>query len=171
MNIFVARKSGNDFYNKPDGALEQESGTLYLPDNTENISYTAAIFVKIIKAGKYIGTEFSSRYYNLAGGALNFYITLKLQGNQSRYEERFNFFRSTMMDRSLFISKNLFEAGLLPKEIIEKINLAVSEISRIASLKTGDLIVLEITDQIPVNKNDSVTFNWQDIQFPSLRID
>jgi acylpyruvate hydrolase len=57
---------------KPDTALLRENAPFFYPEFTKDLHHEVELVVKISKAGKHIGKEFASRYYNEIGLGIDF---------------------------------------------------------------------------------------------------
>jgi 2-keto-4-pentenoate hydratase/2-oxohepta-3-ene-1,7-dioic acid hydratase in catechol pathway len=173
VNIFIFKNSSNHFYNKQDGCLVLENFHFFKPDFVTNLSYTAALAIKITKSGKYIKPEFVSRYYSFYGTAINLYLTDYIK---EANEEYLSFFKSSLFDRSTFLKKN--ENNQIVEQIGNKILISkefsnkIFELSKFATLKSGDLILFEISEHIEFNNQSSkIGYSADSLEFPEVIID
>ncbi len=142
---------------KPDTALLRNNEPFYYPDFSENIHYELEIVVKICKVGKSIAEEFAPRYYEEIGLG----IDLTARDIQQRCKEKgLPWERAKAFDfsavQSKFIKKSelpsvdalhfqLEKNGQLVQDgftgdMLFPINKLIAEISKIFTLKIGDLI-------------------------------
>ncbi|MBS9768534.1 MAG: fumarylacetoacetate hydrolase family protein [Flavobacteriaceae bacterium] len=142
---------------KPDTALLRNNEPFYYPDFSEDIHYELEVVVKICKVGKAIAEEFAPRYYNEIGLG----IDLTARDIQQRCKEKgLPWERAKAFDfsavQSKFINKEdlpnvdalhfqLEKNGQLVQngftgDMLFPINKLIAEISKIFTLKIGDLI-------------------------------
>ncbi len=142
---------------KPDTALLRNNEPFYYPDFSQNIHYELEVVVKICRVGKGIAEQFAPRYYNeIALG-----VDLTARDIQQRCKEKgLPWERAKAFDFSAVQSKFIDKADLpsvealhfqLEKngEVVQNgftgdmlfpINKLIAEISKVFTLKIGDLI-------------------------------
>ncbi len=142
---------------KPDTALLRNNEPFYYPDFSQEIHYELEVVVKICRVGKAIAEQFAPRYYNEIGLG----VDLTARDIQQRCKEKgLPWERAKAFDfsavQSKFINKEelpsvdalhfqLKKNGQLVQDgftgdMLFPINKLIAEISKIFTLKIGDLI-------------------------------
>lgn len=187
MNIFIIRNSLNSFYYKLDNSLITEGEVVYLPDDFTFTGAIPSFYVKINKSGKYIKPEFAGRYYSVAGLALNFILCANINFKFDSIDEFVNF---SSKDKTVYISEtqsceHFFQENstnlilndkekfsyLLPENYINYINSGIFTISKGCTLKSGDIVIFELTEPLLINRGDRIQLSTSSISLPSLLID
>ncbi len=142
---------------KPDTALLRNNEPFYYPDFSQEIHYELEVVVKICRVGKAISEQFAPRYYNEIGLG----VDLTARDIQQRCKEKgLPWERAKAFDfsavQSKFINKEdlpsvdalhfqlekngeLVQDGFT-EDMLFPINKLIAEISKIFTLKIGDLI-------------------------------
>ncbi len=142
---------------KPDTALLRNNEPFYYPDFSQEIHYELEVVVKICRVGKAIAEQFAPRYYNEIGLG----VDLTARDIQQRCKEKgLPWERAKAFDfsavQSKFINKEelpsvdtlhfqLEKNGQLVQDgftgdMLFPINKLITEISKVFTLKIGDLI-------------------------------
>ena len=156
MNIIVKPYGSEICCCRPDTTWERENKDYYVPDCTDCLNWAPIIFVRISKAGKCIGEKFVSRYYD----AFNFGALLYCRLNE---KEGFTFtscadhtsllpaplFNPVVMDNGeavfeVFRNGERIFSGNALRELVED---TVRKASELTSLRIGDFVALELSDQ------------------------
>lgn len=171
MNIFVFEHNSDNFYNKQDGCLVFENHHFYCPEYITKLSYTSALLFKIVKSGKYIKPEFSSRYYSFKGTAINIYAENFISEANSNV---LSFFKSSLLDKSTFIKEcknNIDFVSINNTVLIENIENKIFQLSKFATLKTGDIVLFELTNRILINNDQRISYSFSGLEFPEVVIE
>lgn len=130
MNITVVRQDGS-FTTRPDTTLERESADFYLPDGFDAVRVRPCTFIRIIKAGKALSTKFAGRYFDSYGrGWLLECLTTDGEAVD-------------LVDGSTFLPQEMQPAAELPEETMDSIKDALCRISRLISVRIGDIVAFE----------------------------
>ncbi len=143
---------------KPDTALLRNNEPFYIPDFSNDLHYECELVVKINRLGKNIDQRFANRYYSEIGLGIDFTardLQRKLRDKGLPWEKAKAFDHSAVISRN-FIAKEelpdldsikfqLKKNGILVQngdsaDMIFKIDELISNISKIFTLKIGDLI-------------------------------
>ncbi len=160
------------FFMKPDSALVINNESVYYPEHTRNLHYEVEIVVKINRKGKFISEKFAHEYYNEIGIGIDFTARdvqeeCKKKGHPWEIAKAF--------DQSAPISKFLDKNKLPPltnlsfgltingekrqagntSDMIFPINYIIAYVSKIITLKPGDLIFTGTPEGVgPANIGD-----------------
>lgn len=133
MNITVVRQDGS-FTTRPDTTLERESLDFYLPDGFTAARVRPCTFIRITKAGKALSPKFAGRYFDSFGRG--WLLECLTPGGEA----------VDLVDGSTFLPQELHPASELPEETIDSIKDALSRISRLISVRIGDIVAFENTE-------------------------
>lgn len=143
---------------KPDTAIHQNKHPFYIPSFTEDLHYETEILVKISKVGKSIPKAFAHKYYTQIGLGIDFTardIQAKCKEKGWPWERAKAFDSSAIIgdsfiDKATFISTENIPFYLLKngdkvqdgnsKDMIFSIDTLIAEVSKVFTLKTGDII-------------------------------
>jgi len=139
MNIIVVRPDGS-WYSRPDTTLEREAKDFYLPDSFSEVSVCDSFFVRIVKAGKAIGAKFVERYVNTFAEAKLLY------GEPGG---------SPYIDASTVVVSGEKPISELEPELFERVVSSLCEITRITSIRIGDLVFFETSEPYRMEKGAS----------------
>lgn len=139
MNIFVVTPEGR-WYTRPDSSLEREVKDFWLPDGFDSVRAVPCRHVRIIKAGKAVNIKFADRYFDSCGSGMVLYC----EPGSFPYA-----------DSSTVLFPDSEAAGTLSPEETVRIKNAICDISRLASIRIGDLIVIEAADCRSLRRGDS----------------
>ena len=143
---------------KPDTAIHKKNHTFYIPTFTEDLHFETELVVKICKVGKNISKKFAHTYYNEIGLGIDFTardIQAKCKEKGWPWERAKAFDSSALISNS-FLHKSEFESvNNIPfhlilndkkvqdgnsKDMIFDIDELIVEISKVFTIKTGDLL-------------------------------
>jgi len=172
MNIAVFSEKSGEFYIKPDNTLVRGESDFFVPDIVERISISGALVIKIQKAAKFISAGFAERYYREVGFGILIYPENLLE-NSSAISSGL----PLSLDHTAYITDELIDKLSLNGEVnfsfgsfhfkynvncysLDIANSAVEHISRYCSLKSGDLIFIELSKRTEVKITDAVSLNY-----------
>lgn len=164
MNIITISYNSNFYYIRPDTSLNRDSNDYFCPDHITEITVVPFIYIRFDKAGKSISTKFASRYYTQMGYGLNLAAQSLIDPS-----EPFSFSTANSLDNTTYIS-TLYKPGLFPAAVfstesslpfdiprllnedstinipatLDAFHLKLEQVSRLCSVKTGDLLVMEL---------------------------
>lgn len=156
MNIFIQNKFELSLFVKTDLTLCRDNSDFYIPESFQSIIIEPAIAVKINRAGKYISSQFAHRYYSEVNIALNI-VSDNFYSDKIKVTE---YYLNSVMEQSFYFIdiKNISELSKgfvinmeADNDIITSpsytdpniiVDYAIEEISRVTSLKSGDIIAV-----------------------------
>lgn len=157
MNIVVRPYGKDRFCCRPDTSWEREDKDLFMPDNISGYSWAPVLFARISKAGKCIGRKFAGRYYDAVGYGALLYVEDMLDGTPESIAcascaDHTSILPFPMYDRiTLESGENVFamvKDGITIYSTSEgsadMIEDAISKASSTISLRTGDIIAIEL---------------------------
>ena len=124
---------------KSDSSLMVNRKPFFIPDWCEDIRYAPCVVVRICKLGKHVATKFAERYYDSIAPALNIYA--------EDYRQKGDSIRAWAFDNALPVGMFMSLDKYLPNDLIISIDQAITEVSRLMTIRQGDLIFIE--RQIP----------------------
>lgn len=158
MNIIVKPYGSDLCYCRPDTTWERENKDFYSPDCVKELHWSPILFVKISKAGKYIGKKFASRYYDGFNFGVLLYCMTEGQNTQIAYSSCAD---HTSLLPSAQHSTALLESGEYNFEVkrneesifnisgtplIETIEDTICKASQLTSLRIGDYVAVELKE-------------------------
>ena len=156
MNIIVKPYEGTACYCRPDTTWERENKDFYVPDTVDRLLWAPVLFARISKAGKHIGTKFVSRYYDSVNFGALIYCRINAKEEQMSISCADHtsllpapLYNPVVMDNEdalfeVFRNEERIFGGKAHKSQIEE---AVCKASRLVSLRTGDFVAVELSDQ------------------------
>ena len=163
MNIVVKPYGSKHSYCRPDTSWERENRDLYTPDRIERWDWAPIAFVRISKAGKCVGKKFASRYYDAFGfGALLYIGSVEGETPDATASScadhtsilpfpLYNIAVLEGVDNAFSVSKDGEEIYRTDcGEIQEAIEEAICKSSEFISLRTGDIVAVEIAPARPL---------------------
>lgn len=138
MNLFIFPYGSDNFYTCPDSAICREkeasdgSFKYWVPDGVETLRAIRFAYVKIDRAGKCVREEYAHRHYKVCGWGVHLATYDINEGNT--------------LDSSIFLSSPTEIEGSGPYEGFSSFDSALERASKYMSLRSGDLIVLELGD-------------------------
>ncbi len=175
MNIVVFPEKREDFYFKPDNTLVKDGSDFFIPDIVETLSLSAAFVVRIQKAVKYTSSGFAGRYYNdVAFGCILYpknllKISSPLSSGLALALDHTAYVTEKFIDKTELSGNVSFCFGkkefcfATDKEYIKIADQAIEKVSRHCSLKSGDLIFIELSEMSEINKGEEVSLFYSDI--------
>ncbi len=155
MNLFVFPYQSENFYTSPDTAVcrdAADSGKLvyYVPDKIETIRAIPLVFVKISRAGKCVRQDYAHRHYSVCGYGVHLATYDVNEGNT--------------LDNSIFLSEATQIEGSGPYEGFDFFDSAIERASEYMSLRTGDIIALELEDvqAFEIEPENSYSLSYKD---------
>jgi 2-keto-4-pentenoate hydratase/2-oxohepta-3-ene-1,7-dioic acid hydratase in catechol pathway len=124
---------------KSDSSLMVNRKPFFIPDWCEDIRCVPCVVVRICKLGKHVATKFAERYYDSIAPALNIYA--------EDYRQKGDPIRAWAFDNALPVGTFMSLDKYHPNDLIISIDRAVTEVSRLMTIRQGDLIFIE--RQIP----------------------
>lgn len=120
---------------KSDSSLMVNRKPFFIPDWSEKVQYVPCVVVRVCKLGKHIASKFASRYYDAIAPAVNIHAEdYRLQGDAVR---------AWAFDNSLPVGVFMSLENYMPSDLIIDIDEAICEISRLMTIRQGDLIFIE----------------------------
>lgn len=137
MNIIVRTYSGNVIV-RPDTTWSRNNDDYYVPEFVSEISWSPVLCVRISRLGKCIGEKFASRYYDGAGRGVLLYPENLIDGTPESYAS------ASILDRTSCIVLPEGDTGQLGEDGRKLIDAALSQASRIARVRAGDILAVEL---------------------------
>lgn len=179
MNIIVFPHKTKEFFFKPDSSLVRDSKDFFPPDFVKEISVALSVVVKIAKAAKHTPSEHANRYYNEWGFGLILYPENLLK---SACVNLFSIGKALSPDNTAYVTDRFLSIDEIRKidylkftidnivlfnNILEidfqtEIDKSIEEVSKYSSLKSGDLIFIEIIERVPVNIGNNLKLSYSD---------
>lgn len=125
--------NAHHFTMKCDASLLNQRKPFFLPDWSTDMRYIPCMVVRISRLGKCIESHFADRYYDAVADGLDF-VAYDLLDNE--------YAQATAFDNSLCVGE-WQPADTLTDEQRELIADAIRQISRIVTLRMGDLIYVD----------------------------
>ena len=159
-------------FTKADSSLLKDRKPFFIPDELGTIEYEAEIVVRVCRLGKSISERFASRYYDAVTVGIDFTardLLRKLSQQGLPWDMSKSFDGAAVLgewvskDKFLDIQRLRFHLDVngetkqegCTSDMIYKVDEIISYISRLFTLKTGDLIYTGCpTSGFPVHIND-----------------
>lgn len=146
MNIVLFNNNSKFYYFRPDISLNRDCNDYFCPEGINELAAIPFIYIKMERAAKAVSAKFASRYYKNAGYGL----ILNAKGLETP-EEPASWNTARSLDNTLYITPAIplerFECSGCPTEMTELFNRKIEEITKFSSLRTGDLVCMEMTDR------------------------
>ena len=120
---------------KSDSSLMVNRKPFFIPDWCEDVRCTPCVVVRICKLGKHVATKFAERYYDSIAPALNICA--------EDYRQKGDPIRAWAFDNALPVGTFMSLDKYLPNDLIVSIDQAITEVSRLMTIRQGDLIFIE----------------------------
>lgn len=146
MNVIVVRSDGS-WYVRPDTSIERESSEFYLPDGFSSVEAHNCIWIRIIKAGKAVSPKFAERYFNSFGKGVTLYCKEESTGGICPYVDG-----STLIRQEIRPLECLGTEGSEMQYTAATIAEAVCRISRVTSIRIGDLFLFESAESAVLHR-------------------
>ncbi len=169
MNIVTVPYNSDFYYIRPDISLNRDSNDYFCPDEITEITVAPFVYIRMDKAGKAISFKFAGRYCSQIGYGVN--LTAQSLVNK---DYPMSFLTANSLDNTTYVSKlylpQEFPADLLKNnnlqenifqdfnatELIERFYKQIEKITRLTSVRTGDLIILELAEPAPVKIGSNI---------------
>jgi hypothetical protein len=169
MNIVTVPYNSDFYYIRPDISLNRDSNDYFCPDEITEITVAPFVYIRMDKAGKAISFKFAGRYCSQIGYGVN--LTAQSLVNK---DYPMSFLTANSLDNTTYVSKlylpQEFPADLLKNnnlqenifldfnatELIERFYKQIEKITRLTSVRTGDLIILELAEPVPVKIGSNI---------------
>lgn len=153
MNLFIFPYQSDNFYTCPDTAICKESGRYeyYVPDGIETVRAIPFAYVKISRAGKCIREEYAHKHYEVCGWGVHL----------ATYDVN----EGKTLDNSIFLSESTKIEGTGPYEGFDFFDSALQKASQYMSLRSGDVIVLELEDiqAFEIQPDNNYSLSYKDL--------
>ena len=145
------------FFLKPETAIQPKGHPFFIPDFSKNIHYEVELVLKINKTGKHIEERFAHKYYSQIGLGIDFTardVQDECKAKGLPWEKAKGFDGSAQISRT-FIDKSDLELSNIKfsllknneevqkgnsKNILFNFDQIIAHLSKVYTLKTGDLI-------------------------------
>lgn len=184
MNVIVFPSWERGYYFRPDTTIEREGKDFFCPEEVTSLSASIILYVKICRAGKAVSAKFAKRYYNSFGvGLLLYGESLIDRSNPVSYSI------ASALDYTTILSKEIGELGAdacagvgsgaiseivfdhnsgsecisieLNNEIPSIIEAKIETLSRMNSLRVGDILAIELSQgKIQIDTNDNLKLSF-----------
>ncbi|NCU27288.1 hypothetical protein EOM86_11305 [Candidatus Nomurabacteria bacterium] len=174
MNIAVFPVKSEDFYFKPDNTLVKDGSDYFIPDIIDTLYASAAFVVRINKAVKYTTPDFAGRYYSEVafGCILNpadivktsspFSSGLELAMDHTAYlTDKYADKTGLSGELSFSFGKKEFRITM-SEEYLKIADRAIERVSRYCSLKSGDLIFLELAEMSEIKRGEEISLCYSE---------
>ena len=162
MNIVTVPYNSDFYYIRPDISLNRDSNDYFCPDEVTEITVAPFVYIRMDKAGKAISYKFAGRYCSQIGYGVN--LTAQSLVNK---DYPMSFLTANSLDNTTYISKlytpeefpaDCINLDFSKAELIERFHKQIEKITRLTSVRTGDLIVLELAEPAAVKLGETVKF-------------
>lgn len=159
---------------KPDTAVVKNNDPVYYPDFTNDLHYEVELVVRISKMGKHIEEKFASKYYDQIGLGIDFTardIQAELKQKGLPWERAKAFDQSAVVGQFWSVEEfediqnttfELYKNDVRVQigntvDMIFTINQLIANISKMCTLKVGDIIFTGTPSGVgPVKKGDQL---------------
>lgn len=161
MNIVVRSTSGA-VYCRVDTTILKQGRDFWVPDGLPGYRFAPVMFTRIARPGRYIAPKFADRYYDAVGfglllyalepGADGAYTIAAASCADNTSVLPFPLFQKCTLepDFNKYIIKGdkkpFYEVSTGDRDLKGEMNNALVEASKIVSVRTGDLLVVELDD-------------------------
>lgn len=163
MNIFTFIEDSLDiFYIQPDTVIcSEKEKCYYVPDEIKHLIAVPFVYVKIVRPCKAVKAEYAHRHYMECGYGVHLVSEDIDEGS--------------VLDNSVFLAPatkivNAQEGEVkkntdAPYEGFESFDAAIERVGRHISLRTGDLITLDLPSitELEITEGSTQTINYQDL--------
>jgi hypothetical protein len=173
MNI-LTKTFGGRIVCRPDTTWEKDNEDFYPPEFVEALSFSPAFFVHMLKPGRSISRKFACRYYDGAGFGILLYPENLITSEPESYAQalcldKISYLPAPYLSPAEYNSITLFKGGEKPQPAAEFILMkneyeifrcqapsisiaedAIAEASRLAYLRTGDIVAVELAARRPL---------------------
>ena len=155
MNLFFFPYQSENFYTCPDTAVNQ-TNEFWVPDGIDTLRAIPFVFVKINRAAKCSKAEYAFRHYGQCGYGIHLTSYDVNEGNT--------------LDSCVFLSASTPTEGSGPYQGFEAFDSAIERASQYMSLRSGDIIALELEDcaAFEIHPNGEETLNYKELTIKIL---
>lgn len=155
MNLFIFPYQSENFYTCPDTAVNQ-TNSFWVPDGIDTLRAIPFVYVRIGRAAKCSKAEYAFRHYSECGYGIHLTSYDVNEGNT--------------LDSSVFISPSTPTEGSGPYEGFEAFDSAIERASQYMSLRSGDIIALELEDctAFEIHPNGEETLSYKELNIKIL---
>jgi hypothetical protein len=157
MNIFTFPFELRQFYARPDTSISVDSN-FYTPDGISGLLVIPFIYLKIDRAGKSIAEQFAPRHYSDCGYGIHICGTDEYSVLPNNKAEDFSYKKIlyNSLDNSTFLSQAVKAEDFDFKRYAVEFdtgdfNDSVEIVSKYMSLRSGDIIALELAPLLKIN--------------------
>ena len=164
MKIVVFRQKG-EYCCRPDTTLNHNNSDYYCPEGVKALRVVPCVYTHIDKAGKCVAVRFARRYSKTT--ALGCLISDATEGACESVASSMDF--TSVMDMSLTSADKTEEysfsvngnkvCSVRNVDFLTRLDEALVDITRLTTLRIGDIIALEAGREIPVKPGDSITMS------------
>lgn len=174
MNIAVFPVKSEDFYFKPDNTLVKGCSDYFIPDIVDRLYVSAAFAVRINKAVKYTTSDFAGRYYSeVAFGCIIHPADIvksstPLSSGLALAMDHTAYVTDKYADKTGLSGELTFRFGkkefriTISEDYLKIADKAIERVSRYCSLKSGDLIFIELSEMSEINRDEEVSVFYSD---------
>ncbi|MDD2242869.1 MAG: hypothetical protein PHZ22_02490 [Bacteroidales bacterium] len=156
MDIFTFPFGLREFYARPDTSISEDTN-FYAPDGIGGFLIIPFIYLKISRAGKAIAKQFAPRHYSNCGHGIHICGTDEYSALPNK-EEDFSYKKALYdsLDNSTFLSQTVKAEDFDFKKYATEFNIgnfndSVEIVSKYMSLRSGDIIALELAPIAKIN--------------------
>lgn len=163
MNIVTVPYNSDFYYVRPDISLNRDSNDYFCPDEVTEITVAPFVYIRMDKAGKAISYKFAGRYCSQMGYGVN--LTAQSLINK---DYPMSFLTANSLDNTTYVSKlylpeefptnELEGLNINSAELLERFYKQIEKITKLTSVRTGDLILLELSAPVTVKVGENVKF-------------
>jgi acylpyruvate hydrolase len=174
MNIAVFSEKSGEFYFKPDNTLVRGASDFFMPAFIQKLSASNAIVIRIIRPAKYISAQFAKRYYDEIGFGILLYPDNLMEGStilssgtslaldRTSYTTEEFFSKEDLSEELTFSNKEKRFTYTIGVQYLEKVDIAIEKISMYSSLKSGDLIFIELSNRYEIAAETEIEITYSD---------
>lgn len=120
---------------KSDSSLMVNRKPFFIPDWSEDVQFTPCVVVRVCKLGKHVAAKFAYRYYDCIAPSMNIHAEdFRIQGD---------FIRTWAFDNALPVGTFMSLDKYMPNDLVLSIDEAICEVSRLMTIRQGDLIFID----------------------------
>jgi 2-keto-4-pentenoate hydratase/2-oxohepta-3-ene-1,7-dioic acid hydratase in catechol pathway len=120
---------------KSDSSLMVNRKPFFIPDWSQNMQVTPCVVVRVCKLGKHVASKFANRYYDSVAPALNICA--------EDYRQKGDHIRAWAFDNALPVGTFMPLDAYMPDNLIIDIDEAICQVSKLMTIRHGDLIFIE----------------------------
>lgn len=171
--VMVKNQECSGWFYIADSAISNTGKPFYLPEGSGPVAGALSIAIRISRLGKGISSKFASRYYSEIAPAVHFHLpelASKLRECGLPTDPSHNFDRALMVGEFKPFSPDAAATLRLNGEVVTELSLqnpsvdtdkAIEDISRMNTLKMGDLLLPALSHDIILNEGDLMEVAWE----------